>query len=81
MSTVPGVLPAHETKHIQTLSHPFLTSTFDIYQVADGKHNGTGLWLGGQTLALYLADTLGTCLPNQRRRRIIELGSGVGLTA
>ena len=55
-STTP--LPAHQTKHIQTLQYPFLTHTFHLSQLADGRDNGTALWLGAQCLSAYLADSL-----------------------
>ncbi|KDQ18029.1 hypothetical protein BOTBODRAFT_29341 [Botryobasidium botryosum FD-172 SS1] len=80
-------LPAHDTKHIPELRHPFLSTEFALRQLCDGGHNGTALWLGGQILALYLADTLsnaqtrGGAGRDGRRKRAVELGSGVGLTA
>ena len=51
-------LPAHQTKHIETLSYDFLTHTFHLSQLADGSYNGTALWLGAQCLSIYLADAL-----------------------
>ncbi|PCH38096.1 hypothetical protein WOLCODRAFT_114823 [Wolfiporia cocos MD-104 SS10] len=86
-SSSPGPLPAHETKHLPLLSHPFRGETFHLAQRADGTTNGTALWLGAQCLAAFLADTLkfqkgGNGNAKQTRRmRAVELGSGVGLCA
>ncbi|KAF8902055.1 putative methyltransferase-domain-containing protein [Gymnopilus junonius] len=75
--------PAHFTKHISLLSYPFLSSTFTLTQVNDGISNGTALWLGGQCLAMYLAQEQHKLRPqgSSRPPRAIELGSGIGLTA
>ena len=78
--------PAHETKHIQELQYPFLASTFHLAQHDNGLANGTALWLGAQCLSIYLAQLYGTKhrIPSQqqqRRPRVIELGSGIGLSA
>jgi protein N-lysine methyltransferase METTL21D len=54
-STGAGPLPAHATKHEKTLHYPFLDVGFNLMQLDNGISNGTGLWLGGQCLALYLA--------------------------
>ncbi|PFH50658.1 hypothetical protein AMATHDRAFT_144554 [Amanita thiersii Skay4041] len=72
--------PAHHTKHLPILLHPFKSSSFSISQRADGISNGTALWLGAQCLSLYLAYII---KPNHStsRPRAIELGSGTGLTA
>lgn len=74
-------LPAHQTKHIPTLSYPHLGHTFHLTQSDDGHSNGTALWLGAQILSLYLAYHLKLPAHQQRRPRAVELGSGVGLTA
>ena len=52
----------------------------------NGLANGTALWLGAQCLSIYLAQLYGTKhrIPSQqqqRRPRVIELGSGIGLSA
>ncbi|PPQ86856.1 hypothetical protein CVT25_012576 [Psilocybe cyanescens] len=75
--------PAHLTKHISHLSYPFASSTFALSQLDDGFSNGTALWLGGQCLALYLAQMHAKLKPVNLSRppRAIELGSGIGLTA
>ncbi|KAI6011626.1 hypothetical protein EDC04DRAFT_767418, partial [Pisolithus marmoratus] len=49
-------LPAHQTKHLPTLTYPFICSTFHLAQSSDGTSNGTALWLGAQLLSAYLAD-------------------------
>ena len=72
--------PAHKTKHIPLLQYPFLSSTFSLSQLADGVSNGTALWLGGQCLAMYLAQ-MHTKFRHSDPPRAIELGSGIGLTA
>ncbi|KIM49207.1 hypothetical protein M413DRAFT_15360 [Hebeloma cylindrosporum] len=75
--------PAHLTKHIPLLSYPFASSVFLLAQLSDGVSNGTALWLGGQCLALYLAQFHAKFKPanSSRPPRAIELGSGIGLTA
>ena len=77
------VRPAHETKHIQELQYPFLASTFHLAQHDNGLANGTALWLGAQCLSLYLADICArkAANPSQTRPKLIELGSGIGLSA
>ncbi|KDR81530.1 hypothetical protein GALMADRAFT_276302 [Galerina marginata CBS 339.88] len=77
--------PAHLTKCIPLLSYSFASSTFALSQQDDGISNGTALWLGGQCLAMYLAQTHTRLKPSisnsSRPPRAIELGSGIGLTA
>ncbi|TFK42665.1 hypothetical protein BDQ12DRAFT_719518 [Crucibulum laeve] len=75
-------LPAHQTKHIPVLSHPFGSHTFSLTQLNNGVSNGTALWLGGQCLSMYLADVHNKFKSKfQSPPRAIELGSGIGLTA
>jgi len=69
--------PAHYTKSIPLLQLSFQSSEFSLSQLDNGQHNGTAVWLSGQALAL----TLPTLLPNRRKGRAIELGSGTGFTA
>ena len=84
-----AVRPAHETKHIPLLEHPFRDSVFHLAQRDNGATNGTGLWLGAQCLSFYLADALKYKAPSSAvhspagtpRPRAIELGSGIGLSA
>jgi len=73
--------PAHLTKHIPLLSYPFASSAFLLAQLTDGVSNGTALWLAGQCLAFYLAQTHSKFKPAHSSPRAIELGSGIGLTA
>ncbi|KAJ2936714.1 hypothetical protein H1R20_g380, partial [Candolleomyces eurysporus] len=73
--------PAHLTKHIPLLSYSFLSAAFHLTQRADGVHNGTALWLGGQILAHYLAQYHTRFKSAHTPPRAIELGSGIGLTA
>lgn len=82
------MLPASETKHVQQLSYEFTGGrTFRLQQRdRHGLTNGTTLWLGGQVLSHYLASILdrgdaGTKENMGRRKRAIELGSGIGMTA
>ena len=53
--------------------------------LGNGVSNGTNLWLGGQALALFLAHNLPALQhvshDPTRPLRVIELGSGIGLTA
>ena len=75
--------PAHLTKHIPVLSYSFNSTVFLLSQLSDGVSNGTALWLGGQCLAMYLAQMHSKFKPSnaQRPPRVVELGSGIGLTA
>ncbi|KAG6854628.1 hypothetical protein C0991_004230 [Blastosporella zonata] len=67
--------PAHHTKHLPVLVCPTPRATFHLTQSDDGISNGTALWLGAQCLSAYLA-TL-----NRPPGSLVELGSGIGLTA
>ncbi len=60
-------LPAHETKHISTLSYPFRDVVFQLTQRNDGASNGTALWLGAQILSAFLADVLPSIATKQSR--------------
>lgn len=60
-------LPAHETKHISTLSYPFRDVVFQLTQRNDGASNGTALWLGAQILSAFLADVLPSIANKQSR--------------
>ncbi|KAF5358276.1 hypothetical protein D9756_001644 [Leucocoprinus leucothites] len=73
--------PAHATKHLPILPYAFANSIFHLNQLQDGVSNGTALWLGGQCLAAYLAESHAKYSSQQRPPRAIELGSGIGLTA
>ncbi|KAF8682165.1 Lysine methyltransferase [Rhizoctonia solani] len=70
--------PAHTTKHLPFLHIPFREHVFVLAQADDGVSNGTTLWLGGQLLAAYIASLP---IPPKSTARVIELGSGIGLTA
>ncbi|KAI0273693.1 hypothetical protein BC834DRAFT_840527 [Gloeopeniophorella convolvens] len=75
--------PAHHTKHLPLLHHPFLAHSFALIQRQDGTSTGTALWLGAQCLSLYLA-AIHTSLARSSvhiRPRVLELGSGIGLAA
>lgn len=77
-------LPAHESKHLLLLEYPFppSSSTFFLSQLVDGQSNGTALWLGAQCLSLYLAHINHSLVSKcSGSPRVIELGSGIGLTA
>ncbi|KAI0337072.1 hypothetical protein BDW22DRAFT_1416037 [Trametopsis cervina] len=81
-------LPAHETKHLARLEYTFNKSTFYLAQRNDGSTNGTALWMGAQVLSAWLAEHHDTTQRvkksaevEARRPRVIELGSGIGLTA
>lgn len=79
------VLPAHETKHVAELSYTFENTVFRLAQLDNGISNGTALWLGAQCLSAYLAQVYSnkrrTKLVSTKRPRVIELGSGIGLSA
>lgn len=76
-------LPAHQTKHFHILRYPINHDlTLSLLQLDDGKANGTGLWLGAQCLSLFLANKLKRPLNSSvARPKVVELGSGIGLTA
>ncbi|KAI6045383.1 hypothetical protein EDC04DRAFT_2921621 [Pisolithus marmoratus] len=75
-------LPAHQTKHLPTLTYPFIDSVFHLTQSSDGTSNGTALWLGAQLLSAYLAAVVRSkSVSCKTRPRAVELGSGIGLTA
>lgn len=76
-----AVLPAHHTKHVPLLRYPFCHSLFHLAQLDNGASNGTALWLGAQLLSWYLADNLKYKATSARRPRVVELGSGIGLSA
>lgn len=75
--------PAHLTKHIPVLEYSLNSTVFLLSQLSDGVSNGTALWLGGQCLAMYFVQMHNKFKPSnlQRPPRVIELGSGIGLTA
>ncbi|KAK0450777.1 putative methyltransferase-domain-containing protein [Armillaria borealis] len=76
-----SAFPAHATKHLPLLSYSFSPSlTFQLAQSDDGTSNGTALWLGAQVLSVYLAHVVHPRL-FQPGMRVIELGSGIGLSA
>ena len=79
-------LPAHKTKHLPTLDYTFGQCVFRLAQLDDGNTNGTALWMGAQVLSAWLAHLLdnkhrGKQTFPGRRPRVLELGSGIGLSA
>ncbi|KAF5380904.1 hypothetical protein D9615_003887 [Tricholomella constricta] len=73
---------AHSTKHIPLLLYPFAASTFHLAQLTDGVSNGTALWLGAQCLSVFLASINPRLVAQSGKPpRLVELGSGIGLTA
>ncbi|KAG1768361.1 hypothetical protein EDD22DRAFT_1002118 [Suillus occidentalis] len=90
------IQPAHHTKHLPVLAYPFNNVAFHLVQRDDGISNGTALWLGAQVLSVYLSaefkgksrKTIETGMDNStlvlhdtERPKVVELGSGIGLTA
>ncbi|KAI0079963.1 hypothetical protein K474DRAFT_1591189 [Panus rudis PR-1116 ss-1] len=80
--------PAHETKHLRVLAYPFRTFSFHLAQLDNGRTNGSALWLGAQILSSFLAQThtrrkavADAEHDEQPRPRVVELGSGMGLSA
>ncbi|KAK7467001.1 hypothetical protein VKT23_004064 [Stygiomarasmius scandens] len=65
------MLPAHKSKH----NHSLNIYHFSLAQSDTGLSNGTTLWLGAQCLSAYLRAY------SKPASRVIELGSGIGLTA
>ncbi|KLO12606.1 hypothetical protein SCHPADRAFT_407983 [Schizopora paradoxa] len=65
-------LPAHETKHISSLSYPSRDVVFQLAQRNDGASNGTALWLGAQILSAFLADVLSSSTTANRHSRSTE---------
>jgi hypothetical protein len=88
-------LPASLTKHLSTLSHPLPkdpSTSLQLRQVSESSASagegtgttGTTLWLGAQVLGCYLSETLGVGSAEgggKERKRILELGGGVGYLA
>jgi len=82
------MLPAHRTKHLPLLvDYPFGSARFSLSQTDDGRLKTTGstLWLGSQVLSLYLRQVVSTRIQLadglHRPVKVIELGSGIGLSA
>ncbi|KAJ7219217.1 hypothetical protein GGX14DRAFT_533034 [Mycena pura] len=71
------MLPATQTKDRKLLACPFMSTVFQLVQSDNGVSNGTALWLSGQCLSAFLAHS-GVI---KQGMRVIELGSGIGLTA
>ena len=83
---VAAPLPAHKTKHISLLDYRFRHCTFRLAQLDDGNTNGTALWMGAQVLSAFLSQHLDQKhrvkgVSHPRRPRVLELGSGIGLSA
>ncbi|GJE90852.1 hypothetical protein PsYK624_069960 [Phanerochaete sordida] len=78
-------LPAHQTKHLPALDYRFRHSLFHLAQLDNGNTNGTALWMGAQVLSAWLSRLLDKPRARQtvpsRRPRVLELGSGIGLSA
>lgn len=73
--------PASDTKHIPTLTIDFNhTTRLHIQQDDQGLSTANTLWIGGQVLAAYIQQ-FHPCNKHGPPQRVIELGSGVGLTA
>lgn len=75
--------PASDTKHIPTLTIDF-NHTTRLFIQQDDRELSTAdtLWIGGQVLAAYIQQ-YHPCSQHAHSppQRVIELGSGVGLTA
>ncbi|KAI9510856.1 hypothetical protein F5148DRAFT_1175497 [Russula earlei] len=76
-----ATLPAHHIKHLQSLNYHFFGLPFLLLQRQDGTSTGTALWLAAQCLSAYLATIHKSISPRHTRPRVLELGSGIGLTA
>ncbi|GAA5932811.1 uncharacterized protein JCM15063_002211 [Sporobolomyces koalae] len=82
-------LPAHETKHLDTLDYLLPNGTRVIVHQDGTTPDSTGrtVWLGAQVLAVYLHDLhkLGSLVSakvsKQRRPTAIDVGAGTGLSA
>lgn len=73
--------PASDTKHIPTLTIDFNHTTRLYIQQNDQElSTANTLWIGGQVLAAYIRQ-FHPCNKHAPPQRVIELGSGVGLTA
>ncbi|KAH9966728.1 hypothetical protein BC827DRAFT_1124803 [Russula dissimulans] len=80
--STPATLPAHHTKHLQSLDYLFLGRRVLLIQRQDGASTGTALWLAAQCLSAYLATVHKSISPSRHTRpRVLELGSGIGLAA
>lgn len=73
--------PASDTKHHSTLTVDFNHET-RLHIQQDNREPSTAntLWIGGQVLAAYVQQ-FHPCNKHAPSQRVIELGSGVGLTA
>lgn len=73
--------PASDTKHISTLTIDFNhTTRLHIQQDDRELSTANTLWIAGQVLAAYIQQ-FHPCNRHRPPQRVIELGSGVGLTA
>jgi protein N-lysine methyltransferase METTL21D len=77
-----ATLPAHQTTHLDTIH---CSNNFILLQKHNGTSTGNVLWLGAQCLSAYLATVHKSITLNPStlhiRPRLLELGSGTGLTA
>ncbi|KAJ6502606.1 hypothetical protein C8R45DRAFT_977188 [Mycena sanguinolenta] len=71
------MLPASQTKQSKLLACTVGSTVFHLTQSDDGVSNGTALWLGAQCLCAYLTHSA-VVKPGMR---VLELGSGIGLTS
>ncbi|PWW78774.1 hypothetical protein C7212DRAFT_156224 [Tuber magnatum] len=76
-------LPAHRTKHLQTLNYPVPNTphilTLTQTQSPCSASTGTTLWLSSQLLTYHLLAPFPR--PHRPRGRAIGLGAGTGLTS
>ena len=56
---------------------------FTIRQKVDGVSNGTAIWLSGQILSAFMLDVIRSEEKKKTKRipRVLDLGSGTGITA
>lgn len=73
-------IPAYDTKHLSLLTCHVGESRYVLHQDNASGETGSTLWLSAQILIAYLIRRHN---PSHRRgkKKVIELGSGIGLTA
>lgn len=73
-------MPAYDTKHLSLLTCHVDGSTYILHQDNASCETGSTLWLSAQVLIAYLLGRRPR-RRSARRERVLELGSGIGLTA
>lgn len=70
--------PAYNTKQVSVLRCTIAGKTYDLEQNDTSRETGSTLWLSSQVLCEYLSEVYNK---GAKQKSVIELGSGIGLTA